>query len=247
MTADRRDVVADVAALLDALANQRVVGGGDERIYPQTCEMLGRLAGHVRDGLMIEPIHGVASTWPTLRELALQADEVAQANGFDPCTWENLPGKLELVGTELDEIVDAVKELETLSDAEIGSDVMDDANWGIEKVQSEFADLALRLLAVVHGTFGGDFHDRRRLTPARPAFLPIEVLIWPIQSHLHKAAQRWRCDQRDDARTHLEYALRAMWALAARIGAGFDLTQMCSERLAQNRLREPLHGKRRTL
>ena len=167
-----------------------------------------------------------------LHALAADMDAVNRANGFDAPTIENLPGKLMLACTELAEI--------------------DEAAAGHGDLHEELADLLLRLLSVMHGTFGDGWADRvtgsigRVVRPEKPyAFERIETLVWPICLHLFRATERWRKQRDDDAMWHMELAVLQLWRLCNKLG--FDVIERARVKLEINRQREPLHGNARSL
>lgn len=165
-----------------------------------------------------------------LHYLAAEADAIAAANGFDTPTWDNLPVKLMLVCTELDEARDYVY------------------GTAADPIEAELADAAIRILSILHSIWGPDWHWRPRSKAAtlRPAarYQPIEYILWRPLAHVCKAVERWRYNHTDDTRGYLELALSELWALALIIGS--DLEIEIEMKLAKNRTRAKLHGKARS-
>lgn len=164
----------------------------------------------------------------TLHELAAEISRVNAANNWDAATLDNLPGKLMMCVTELDESADA---------AHVGEGTL-----GIE-----LADVAIYLLSFLHGAFGQHWHDRitGRHPYKRSAFAPIEVLLWPTLRSMCRAAKAWRKGQDDNTCIALELALLEIWRLADALG--FDMLGNITAKVEVNRLRGPLHGHRRSL
>lgn len=169
-----------------------------------------------------------------LHDAACLADEIASANGFDPPTWDNFPAKLMMVVTEIDEFVDAAEGVE---------------NGDCGGTKEELADVAIRLLAMIHALTHGkwncrvrrynepaDYYDRRIGWLRSP-----KDEVWPIVSRISKATEVWRKGRRVDAIQHIEFAIKECFALADRVG--FNLFSEILTKAAKNAQRPKLHGK----
>lgn len=156
--------------------------------------------------------------------------EIVRANGFDDPSWENLPGKLAIALTELDELVDFVR----------GS--------GEDPLEEELADFAIRLLHVLEGLGEGwhvrDFVQRPGDLEGLP-FAPVEVVLWPIVSYVCKAIEYWRHNNRTDAVIALELTFAETLRAASRLGV--DLGAEVDRKNEKNAARPRLHGKARSL
>jgi NTP pyrophosphatase (non-canonical NTP hydrolase) len=161
-----------------------------------------------------------------LHGLAEQAETSAIARGFDPCIWENMPGKIAFVLTEVVEACESV----TSSRADL-----------IE----ELADIALRTLAILHGVYGNDWCPRNYSTNVGSTFESMPVLLYPIARNLGNAVNWWRDDAKLDAKVCLEYVISELYSLATNLGE--DLTQAIIRKSTKNADRPKLHGHVRSL
>lgn len=156
--------------------------------------------------------------------------EVNDANGFDRPTMENLPIKLMLVVTELEEAARSV---------EPGPD--DDP------LNEELADVAVRLLHILQSMWPNDWHlrvsDDYYYPPRTSPFKQIEVLLWPILIQCCKAAESWRKKYEIDVQIYIEYALAETLKLSRRLG--YDLLEEAYAKVEKNAKRGHLHGKAR--
>lgn len=157
---------------------------------------------------------------------ACMVSETARDHGFDDATWANLPGKLGIAITELDELVDYFTE-------------------GGDPYQEELADFAIRLLAILQNLEGDNWnfraprirsHELRGLPLA-----PIEVVVWPIVSKVCKAIECWRKGNREDTICCLELALSETLRAAHRLGV--DLVEEIDLKHRKNVARPKLNGK----
>lgn len=166
----------------------------------------------------------------SLHELAAASAENAAAKGFDRPTWENFVAKVAFAIGEVNEARDSV-----------------DSGEDQTALGYELADVAIRVLAILHEVWRDTWVDRvcNRRRPEPRAYAAIEVLLWPVVSCLCDAIERWRRDDRIDACMYLELALLNLWRVADRVG--IDLDVAIAEKMAINREREPLHGKVRAL
>lgn len=161
------------------------------------------------------------------RDLAKANLDVVLENGFDPPMWSNLPIKIMLTVTEVDEAIDAVK----------GS--------GDDPFAEELADIWIRLSGILEGVWPGDWLVRyagflgieRELGPWESP----ESFVWPIVSHCCKAVEAWRHDHQEATRQHLELALKQTYSIAMRLG--ISLEDEVQAKLEKNRARAKYHGK----
>ncbi len=161
-----------------------------------------------------------------LRLVAKWIDEVNEANGFTPPTWDSLPVKVVFVVTELDEAMQAID----------GS--------GDDPIEVELADTAIRLLSILNSVFGSEWKDRTttilKISPHN-VYEPGPVLLWHIVRPLCQTIEYWAKDNRRDALTSLELALKETWSLAVRLGfnPGADIIA----KVRKNTTRSKWHGK----
>ena len=159
-----------------------------------------------------------------MKKTAGLCHDIATANGFDPCTWDNLPIKAMLVITELHEAMDA-------------------ADGVGDPLSEELADIAIRLLGMLHGIWGDDWHVRPLVTPVGNNLERIEVIMRPTGRAVSRAVEAWRCNNQVDARGWLEVALRNTRHVAIRVGV--NLGDAIYLKCVKNRGRGKLHGKAR--
>lgn len=169
-----------------------------------------------------------------LHALAKRVDDTSRNNGWDISTWENIPVKVMMTVTELDEAHDFV----------VGgpSDTAD-------PLPEELADTAIRLMSILYSVFGTGWHDRRQRRVEKrnkglALFEPVEVSLWRILKPMSKACEAWRHDNRDDTCGFLEQALKETFNLAARLG--IDLDEEIIQKDIKNSKRGHLHGKARS-
>jgi NTP pyrophosphatase (non-canonical NTP hydrolase) len=158
-----------------------------------------------------------------LHEMAALTADIAEGNGFAAPTWDTLPMKLMLAITELREARDSEDRA---------------------ALAEELADFALRTLAVLNRIWGDDWASSRiegRQRTTGSFFYPIEVLLFPMISHLCFAVEDWRKERRVDAKIRIELALLELWRLADRLG--IDLETELMKKCEKNRGRGHLHGK----
>ncbi len=163
-----------------------------------------------------------------LQETAKDVDDIAKANGFDPPTWENIPIKLMLVVTELDEARDAVHGV------------------GNDPLAEELADVAIRLLSILHSVWEDKWQDRvtGRSPRACNGFQTVETLLWPILDHVCKAVEAWRHDKKRDTMQRVELALLETFRLADLLY--IRLHEEILLKTDKNAERPHLHGKVQT-
>lgn len=171
----------------------------------------------------------------SVKELARQCREMADANGFQAPSWEgNFVHKTAYAITELDEAVDFVHGV---------------TGPGGDPLDEELADTAIRILDLLGGIWGDDWCSRvesRRPSVMRPAhtFERLEVIVWPILGHLAKALEAYRHEDQGAAQQRLELALLECFRVADR--AGVDLLSAIEAKIEKNRGRAKLHGKARS-
>jgi NTP pyrophosphatase (non-canonical NTP hydrolase) len=172
------------------------------------------------------------TTWQyPWKEAADRVVEVNDANGFDRPTMENLPIKLMLVVTELEEARQATTGETT------------------DPLNEELADVAVRLLHILQSMWPNDWHLRvqdwhyRNTIPRTNPFGQIEVLLWPILAQCCDAVESWRKKYEPDMQINVEYALAETLKLSRRLG--YDLLEEIKTKVEKNAKRGHLHGKAR--
>lgn len=155
---------------------------------------------------------------------------------FDVPDWdENFIPKIAFAITELDEGVQWVEGI------------------GKDPVEIELADTAIRLMSTLYGIWGNDWSAGRILNRVRPnqigLFMPLEVAVWPVLRQICKAMECWRKNDpatgKKDAMICIELAVLETFRVADRMG--FDLIKEIERKAAKNTMREPLHGKGRSV
>lgn len=167
-------------------------------------------------------------TWPKVEESMIDVKKLAQenldvvlANGFEPPTWENLPIKVMLVVTEVNEAISACKGLDG------------------DPLEEELADIWIRVSGILAALWGESWNIR--ITKKVTTYRPIEVQLWPIVSYCCQAVEAWRHDNKTDVQISLELALAETQSLAEALG--FGLIAEVAKKLEKNRGRERFHGK----
>lgn len=168
----------------------------------------------------------IESATVDLHELARECDAIVLANGFEPSNWETAVRKVAYIFTEIDEAIDAVN----------GS--------GVDPLEEELADIAIRLLSLLAGLAGDKWFDR--VTGCKPytrrsPFQAIESLLLPIFSHCAKALECWRKNNERDFTSHLELALKETFVVADLLE--IDLIGSIIAKNEKNRARGLRHGK----
>jgi NTP pyrophosphatase (non-canonical NTP hydrolase) len=162
--------------------------------------------------------------------LADRVVEVNDANGFDRPTMDNLPTKLMLVVTELEEAAQSVE-----------------PGPGDDPLNEELADIAIRLLHILQSMWPNDWHLRvqdNAYPPRTNPFEQIEVLLWPILTQCCKATESWRKKYEPDTKIYIEYALAETLKLSRRLS--YDLLKEIKAKVEKNAKRGHLHGKIRS-
>lgn len=166
----------------------------------------------------------------TIYDLAKSIRETNEKNGFDRPTWDNLPVKLMLVVTELDEGVGAIR------------------GYSDDPLTEELADAAIRILDVLYSVWDTSWSDRASSVAVEAShgliFVPLEVLLWDVLRYLSQAVEFWRHENQDDSRIALEMALREVFIVAGKIGCKLDV--IIEWKNAKNATRGKLHGKARS-
>jgi hypothetical protein len=169
-----------------------------------------------------------------LHALALECSAIAEANGFDVPTWENLPTKVMFIITEIVEAADARDSPEALAE--------------------EFADIAIRTLSILERVWGAEWSSSR-IETRRPTTLSrfdtIEVLLWPATTHYAKCIEDWRHGEKTNAKgektnakIHLEMALLSLWRLSDVLEINLEAAIVAKSE--KNKTRGHLHGKARS-
>lgn len=172
-----------------------------------------------------------------LRAFAARVGATAAAKGWDKPTWENLPGKLMLVVTEVDEAVQSA----TL-------DPDDDLyRWD----SSELADIIIRTVDILYTIWPewplNRVHEDRVRLPLYPAIsrmLP-ETRGWNFIKLLSSATEHWRLGNKPSVASHLELLLLDVYRLADCADINLDAALVAKADI--NDKRPPLHGKKMTL
>lgn len=159
------------------------------------------------------------------QKLAHECLQTALDKGFDPPTWENLPIKVMLVVTEVEEAINFVQE------------------GGNDPLGEELADIWIRVSGILSQLWGEHGWSARyhRVMDANHLYHPIEVHMWPIVKWCCRAVEAWRHDKKNDVQACLELALKETWQIAATLG--IDIEVEIYAKLEKNRQRAHLHGK----
>jgi hypothetical protein len=169
---------------------------------------------------------------PLIKQLAQECVEIAEAKGFDRCTWDNFATKVAFIYTEIDEAIEKL-------------------GWKSFEVQStvgeEFADIALRTLAILQTLWpewSSSRIENRKLALPRRFEQPAQIFV-PVTRYLRMALEAWRRDDQKDAQISLELALLELWKITD-AWSTLDLIWYVEAKMKTNRERPPLHGKKRT-
>lgn len=164
-----------------------------------------------------------------LHELAAEIHKVNRANGFDDPTWENLPTKLMLVVTELDEAAQSVKGVE------------------YDPFPEELADVAIRTLDILTTLWPGDWCNRCAESPREPDRYQVqcaERTLWPLVHLLCRATEYWRYNNFTDVKITLEFLIQNLFRVATLYA--IDLEYEIRVKVGKNAQRGHLHGKARS-
>ena len=126
-----------------------------------------------------------------LRAEAERASRIAAEKGWQRSSWdENFLAKLTLVRGELDEATDAA-----LSAMDRSRPTRDDSVELHTKYGHELADVAIRLLTIIHDIWGDDWaHASIEQRPPMTfgPFCEPDVLFRPMRRSLRSAEEQWR-------------------------------------------------------
>jgi len=160
------------------------------------------------------------------QKLAKRVREINAGNGWDKPTWENLPGKLAMVFTEINE---AHEEFDPSASTAFSL---------------ELADIAIRLLDCLESVWPGQW-TLRQPGPGMPGSLKdcgIAEQLWAIVDRVSEALEAWRHDNGMDTQICLEQALRAVREVSGIYG--INLRGWIDVKLDRNAQRGYLHGKK---
>lgn len=164
-----------------------------------------------------------------LKEMAEVIRETNRKNGFTRPSWDNLPIKVMMAVTELNEAMDAIK------------------GEGEDPLIEELADTAIRVLDILESVWQHDWADRTvallQTRLERNLFEPGEVALWRPLRMLCTAVESWRYENQGDTRISLEIALREVFTLA--LSLGVDLGTVIQWKNEKNATRGIRHGKAR--
>lgn len=163
-----------------------------------------------------------------IHELADKIRKVNADNGFDAPTWDNLPIKVMLIVTEIDEGHQAIYKSTA------------------DTIQIELADMAIRVLDLLHGVWGVKWTTRKWPEDGFPTYGPLkpyEQVIWPTISFCCAAVEAWRKNDKKDTEIALTFALREIFVAAASMQ--INLFPEIEAKVAKNATRGHLHGKAR--
>lgn len=182
-------------------------------------------------------------------KLAKYVDDINTLNGFDKPTWDNLPVKVMMVITELDELETAYtgahsvvwqRDPEIYTGREVDVDVAKIGN-----MDEEIADVSIRLLSLLHSVWGDSWpRPTRSWQNWGNGMGDGPKLLWPIVHLLSEGVEFWRYDNRKKTKLCLSKALSKAWSLAD--SWGFDLKKLVQKKADINKERGHLHGKVRS-
>jgi len=177
-----------------------------------------------------------------LRAFAIRVGATAAAKGWDQPTWENLPGKLMLVVTEVDE---AVESAEAPANQDYDRHFQRTYRWD----PSELADIIIRTIDILN-TLWPEAWDTALLSHhelQRPfAYTqPPTGIGWSFVRTLSGAMEYWRHSDREMVRKRLQDVV--MLARYVALAQGTDLDAALVAKADINDKRPPLHGKKMTL
>lgn len=164
----------------------------------------------------------------TYHKLAQRIREVNDKNGWDKPTWENLPAKVMMIMTELDEAYDG------------WSGYVEGREYA--NYPEELADVAIRIMDVLEAVW--PLWCVRTPKVLGDPYNPVGML-WSVVGPLCKSVEAWRHDEQDDTRTCLELALMHLREVAET--SGVTLPAWIDEKIRKNSTRGKLHGKKRSV
>jgi hypothetical protein len=168
----------------------------------------------------------------SIYDLARRAAAINASNGFDATTAENIIGKLGLVITEVNELVEAMEA---------------DADRDGHQVAEECADIAIRLLSILADSWP-DWCSRISTRMPRWGVGPYEAperMVWPIVREVCKAMEGWRRGLSKHVQQHTELALLETFRVGDRLCV--DLESAIAAKLEKNATRGRCHGRARSL
>lgn len=168
------------------------------------------------------------STEKMLRLLASESAEIAVVNGFDPVTWEILPGRIMMIITELDEMVGSA----------------------FDQAGKELADVLIRSIGLLHVLFptwtvrlytpdSSELGRLRRSTPddGKPE---LERELWWSVHHCSVCVKAWQRGDSTRVRRSLELIVYECFRLATMLS--IDLMSETERKVEFNRTRPHRHG-----
>lgn len=166
-----------------------------------------------------------------LHETAKSCIRIADAHGFDTCTWENLPTKLMFVVSEIEEACEAMESMDGHTNYEVGE---------------ELADIGIRTMVMIE-TLWPDWSTGRieqRKLQNKTAFMSPQRMLWPMLRYAVGALSSWRIEERKDAQQSLELLLLELWRVGDRMR--IDLDGFVQLKMDKNEKRPMLNGKKRS-
>lgn len=157
------------------------------------------------------------------QKLATRIQEVNDTNGWDRPTFADLPIKLMLIMTEINEMSQEVTACDN------------------KAAQVELADVAIRTLHTLESLWPGKWVLRRGFRIPH-AHKRIEELLWCMITPLCQATEAWRDNNEIDAMIALEYVLSNCRRLSEVLG--FDLYATAERKVELNATRGYLHGRK---
>lgn len=165
----------------------------------------------------------------SLHEVARWLREINHANGFDAPQWSNVPVKLMMAVTELEEAREGI-------------------DTGDPNLEEELADTAIRLLDVLEAVFAEAWEPERWLRMLMRVrsynWKSPEERLWRILTPLCRAVEAWRHEDRQVTLSHIDSALHQTFCLA--IDFDIDLLEAIRAKGERNAQRGHLHGKTRS-
>jgi NTP pyrophosphatase (non-canonical NTP hydrolase) len=160
--------------------------------------------------------------------VSARINEVNSANGFDLPIWDNLPMKVMLTVTELDEAYDAVK------------------GAGKDPLGEELADVSIRLLSILEAIWPGMLLEHEEWFASNPVPIMTEIAsdLWLICSPLCKAVEAWRHEDQQKTLQCILNAIVATYDVAEAYNVNLD--DEIEAKIEKNSKRPKLHGKARS-
>lgn len=155
---------------------------------------------------------------------AKRINAVNDMNGWERPTMENLPVKIMMVVTELEEAREAT------------------INPSADPLSEELADTAVRLLHILESIWPDEWCLRERGSRLS-VYQSIETSLWTVLTPLCHAVEYWRKAKTADVLVCLEYALERTRVMARTLR--YDLLTDVQNKTEKNAKRGHLHGKAR--